>query len=58
MVLGIAIGIATEIKIEMEAVAGSEIAIGTAPDGRTGASVKCPVTRAEKAIQGRWAHPL
>ena len=56
--LGIAIGIATEIKIEMEAVAGSKIAIGTAPGGQTGASAKCPVTKAEEANQARWAHLL
>ena len=36
-VLGIGIGIATEIKIGMEAVTGIRIAIGTAPGGQTGA---------------------
>ena len=57
-VLCITIGIAIEIKIEMEAVAGTEIAIGNAPDGQTGAGDKCQVMKAKEAMQTRRAHRL
>ena len=57
-VLGIAIGIVIEIKIEMEVVTGTEITIGTVPSGQTDAGAKCPVTKAEEAMQARWAHLL
>ena len=49
MVVGIAIEIVIEIKI-MEAVAGSEIAIRTAPGGWTGAIAKCPVMKEKGAM--------
>ena len=57
MVLGIAMGIAIEIKA-MEAVAGSKIAIRTAPGGRTGTIAKCPVMKAKETMQIHWAHLL
>ena len=42
---GIAVGVTIKIKI-MEEVAGSKIAIRTAPGDRTGAIAKCPVMKA------------
>ena len=57
-VLGIAIEIAIDMKIEMKAIAGAEIAIGTAPGSQTDAGAKCPVMKAKEAMQARWAHLL
>ena len=49
--LGEDLGTRYNLEIEMEAVAGTKIAIGTAPDGQTGAGAKCPVTKTEEATQ-------
>ena len=57
-VRSIAIGIAIKIKIEMEAVAGTKIAIGTAHSGRTGVGAKSPVPKAEETMQAWWDHFL
>ena len=59
--LGVGIGIAVGTAIETKtgtADAGSEIAIRTAPGGRTDVIAKCPAMKAKEAMQIRWAHLL